>query len=84
MSRMPRSVTAAWLIIGGAPAISLAQYRITHTYPLGGDGSWDYVVPDARHHRLFIGRQNRVMVVTSMKSRVTVSAACHHGHGAPD
>jgi hypothetical protein len=40
-----------------------AVYRITHTYTLGGDGSWDYVVPDPPHHRLFIGRQNRVMVV---------------------
>jgi len=40
-----------------------SSYRITHTYLLGGDGSWDYVVPDPPHHRLFIARQNRVMVV---------------------
>jgi DNA-binding beta-propeller fold protein YncE len=39
------------------------SYRITRTYPLGGDGSWDYVVPDPPNHRLFIARQNRVMVV---------------------
>ena len=38
-------------------------YRITHTYPLGGDGGWDYIVPDPPNHRLFIARQNRVMVV---------------------
>ncbi|HWD00063.1 MAG TPA: hypothetical protein VG456_25065 [Candidatus Sulfopaludibacter sp.] len=45
---------------------ALAQphtYRITHTYLLGGDGSWDYVIPDAPHHRLFVARQNRVMVI---------------------
>src|SRR6202049_2945513 len=42
---------------------SSSVYRITHTYTLGGDGSWDYVVPDPPNHRLFIGRQNRVMVV---------------------
>src|SRR5258708_39851902 len=42
----------------------LAQtYRVTHTYALGGDGSWDYVVPDPPNHRLYIARQNRVMVV---------------------
>ena len=40
-----------------------SSYRITHTYTLGGDGSWDYVVPDPPNHRLFIARQNRVMVV---------------------
>src|SRR5712691_2927310 len=44
-------------------AQSSSVYRITHTYTLGGDGSWDYVVPDPPNHRLFIGRQDRVMVV---------------------
>ena len=42
---------------------SSSLYRITHTYTLGGDGGWDYIVPDPPNHRLFIGRQNRVMVV---------------------
>src|SRR6478609_9151200 len=47
-------------------ALVIAQssgYRVTHTYLLGGDGSWDYIVPDPSNHRLFIARQNRVMVV---------------------
>src|SRR5437016_8229033 len=42
---------------------SSSSYHITRTYPLGGDGSWDYIVPDPPNHRLFIARQNRVMVV---------------------
>jgi DNA-binding beta-propeller fold protein YncE len=40
-----------------------SAYRVTQTYTLGGDGGWDYIVPDPPNHRLFIGRQNRVMVV---------------------
>jgi DNA-binding beta-propeller fold protein YncE len=49
-------------------AIALAlmtgpSYRITQTYTLGGEGRWDYVVPDPPNHRLFIARENRVMVV---------------------
>jgi DNA-binding beta-propeller fold protein YncE len=40
-----------------------SSYRVTHTYTLGGDGSWDYIVADPPSHRLFIARQNRVMVV---------------------
>src|SRR5437879_3962998 len=40
-----------------------SSYRVTHTYTLGGEGSWDYIVPDPPHHRLFIARQNRVMIV---------------------
>src|SRR5277367_6542257 len=44
-------------------AQSSSSYRVTHTYALGGDGSWDYVVPDSPNHRLYIARQSRVMVV---------------------
>ncbi len=42
---------------------SSSTYKITHTYTLGRDGSWDYVVPDPPNHRVFIARQTRVMVV---------------------
>ena len=45
------------------PAQSSPSYHVTHTYTLGGEGSWDYVVPDPPNHRLFIARQNRVMVI---------------------
>ncbi len=44
-----------------------SSYRVTHSYTLGGDGSWDYIVPDPANHRLFIARQNRVMVVDEDK-----------------
>jgi DNA-binding beta-propeller fold protein YncE len=44
-------------------AQSSSSYRVTHTYTLGGDGGWDYIVPDPPNHRLFIARQNRLMVV---------------------
>ena len=48
-------------------AQSQSSYHVTHTYTLGGDGSWDYVVPDPPNHRVFIARQNRVMVVDEDK-----------------
>ena len=56
------------LVFALAAVISLlaqqsSSYRVTHTYTLGGDGGWDYIVPDPSNHRLFIARQNRVMVV---------------------
>ena len=58
-----RNITAVFsfgtLLLVVEPALPVAQasapYRITHTYPLGGDGSWDYIVPDPPNHRLFIG-----------------------------
>jgi DNA-binding beta-propeller fold protein YncE len=55
------------VFVSAVGALLLAQssssYRVTHTYELGGDGSWDYVVPDPPNHRVFIARQTRVMVV---------------------
>src|SRR6202140_830985 len=50
-------------IITALFAQSPSSYRVTHTYTLGGDGSWDYIVPDPPNHRLFVARQNRVMVI---------------------
>jgi len=48
-------------------AQSGSQYRQTRSYVLGGEGSWDYIVPDPPNHRIFIARQNRVMVVDEDK-----------------
>ena len=44
-------------------AQSPVGYHVTRTYALGGDGGWDYIVPEPAQHRVFIGRANRVMVV---------------------
>ncbi len=38
-------------------------YRVLQTFNLGGDGAWDYVVPEPAQHRIFVGRTNRVMVI---------------------
>lgn len=38
-------------------------YHIVQTYALGGDGAWDYVVPEPSQHRVFVARTNRVMVI---------------------
>jgi DNA-binding beta-propeller fold protein YncE len=48
-------------------AQSGASYHIAQRYALGGDGSWDYLVPDPPHHRVFVARQNRVMVIDEDK-----------------
>jgi DNA-binding beta-propeller fold protein YncE len=64
------------------PAQSPSYRRVTHTYTLGGDGSWDYVVPDPPGHRLFIARQNRVMVVDEDKGTLIGEVAGIQGaHG---
>jgi DNA-binding beta-propeller fold protein YncE len=58
-----RTVILALAAVLSLFAQSSSSYHITHTYVLGGDGSWDYVVPDSPNHRVFIARQNRVMAI---------------------
>jgi hypothetical protein len=53
-------------------------YRVTRTYPIGGDGFWDYVVPDPPNHRLFVARQTRVMVVDENDGKLLGESS---GHG---
>src|ERR1041385_2762465 len=62
-TKLQKTVALAIAIAGSLIGQSSSSYRITQSYTLGGDGSWDYIVPDPPHHRLFIARQNRVMVV---------------------
>jgi hypothetical protein len=62
------AVRCGAFVLALASAASMAAqtastYHVTHDYALGGDGSWDYIVPDPPSHRLYIARQNRVMVV---------------------
>jgi DNA-binding beta-propeller fold protein YncE len=56
--------TASLMAIGAAAGYGQEpQYHVVARYPLGGDGGWDYVSIDTARHRVFIGRENRVMVV---------------------
>ena len=55
-----KTFVLAIAIAGSLIGQSSSSYRITQRYALGGDGSWDYIVPDPPHHRLFIARQSRV------------------------
>ena len=77
---MRRLISAVALAV--LPAAASGQYKITHTYTVGGDGSWDYVIPDTTNHRLFIGRQNRVMVVDANDGKLIGEVTGIHGaHG---
>lgn len=64
---MPRLslLLGATLLLAAVPSapVGAQNYRVTHAYTLGGDGGWDYLALDTAGHRLFIARQDRVMVV---------------------
>ena len=46
------------------------QYHVTNHFKLGGEGSWDYLAFDTAGNRLFIARENRVMVVNPSNGKL--------------
>ncbi len=75
-----------WIALALAASSSLfAQthtYQQTRNYVLGGDGGWDYIVPDPVNHRLFIARQTRVLVVDENSGKLIGQVSDVHGaHG---
>src|SRR5882762_6442252 len=67
-----RRLALALVVVSTVPLLgqSGVSYHITHTYDLGGDGGWDYIVPSHDEHRVYIGRTNRVMVVDTNDGRL--------------
>src|SRR5512142_1752884 len=57
------TVAVAFAPLSVARAQGGEHYHVTATHVLGGDGGWDYVIMEPNRHRLFIGRQDRIMVV---------------------
>jgi len=67
-----RRLSLAIAVVSTVPLLgqSAVSYHVTHTYELGGDGGWDYIVPSHDEHRVYIGRTNRVMVVDENDGRL--------------
>src|SRR3954470_21569869 len=47
----------------GAQTSGPPGYHVARRLKLGGDGRWDYITVDTASNRLFIARQDRIMVV---------------------
>src|SRR5207302_4678765 len=72
---------AVLLGLGVAP-VGAQGYHVARTVVLGGDGGWDYVALDTVGQRLFIARQDRVMVVDPASGKVVAEiAGLNRAHG---
>jgi YVTN family beta-propeller protein len=59
-----------------------AAYKLTHQYALGGTGGWDYLTLDPAGDRLFIARNDRVMVVDPASGKLLKEIpGMQHMHG---
>ena len=64
MNQLARILSCSAVLLCARAWCAPAQsYHVTKTVTLGGEGGWDYLALDTVGHRLFIARQNRVMVV---------------------
>ncbi|MEP7184580.1 MAG: YncE family protein [Rhodanobacter sp.] len=58
------------------------HYVLTHQYALGGPGHWDYLTLDTASNRLFIARNDRVMVVSPESGKLLGEIhGLKHAHG---
>jgi DNA-binding beta-propeller fold protein YncE len=77
------SLSALAMALGaGAVAGQTPTYHVVHSWTLGGDGGWDYLAVDTAGNRLFIGRQDRIMVVSLETGALLDSIpGLHRAHG---
>jgi hypothetical protein len=59
-----RTSIVLFLLAGSLPA-ALAQtnWNVVKTFPVGGQGSWDYLTVDSVTHRLFVPRSTHTLVI---------------------
>jgi len=54
----------------GAAEPPVSGHRVVTSFPVGGDGGWDYLTVDAASRRVFISRGTHVMVVDADMGKV--------------
>jgi DNA-binding beta-propeller fold protein YncE len=85
-TRAARAATAAAVLslAASAPlaAQGTSQYHQLASYTLGGDGGWDYLTLDTVYHRLFVARNDRVMVIDESSGKLLGEiTGLHRTHG---
>lgn len=63
---MALSLTA--VLAAALPAA--AQWSVTSTMHIGGEGGWDYVTVDSQAHRLFVTRSTHTQVIDAVTGKV--------------
>ena len=82
-----RNVLAGFLIAAVLCTLSgrvAAQgtWAVEKTFPIGGDGGWDYVTMDAKNHRLYVPRSTHTMVIDADSGKTLADIPGQkHNHG---
>lgn len=69
MQRIAVSFAATLVAVACLPVFAQAQWEVTRTFHVGGDGGWDYVIVDAPSHRLFVTRSTHTMAIDTVTGK---------------
>ena len=69
-------------LVASAADAGAASYRVANTFPIGGDGKWDYPSVDTAAQRLYLSRGTHVVIVNTQTGQVAGDIADTPGvHG---
>jgi YVTN family beta-propeller protein len=69
-------------LVANAAAAGAAPYRVAGTFPIGGEGKWDYPSIDSAAQRLYLSRGTHVVIVDTQTGKVAGDIADTPGvHG---
>ena len=73
---------AAAIALPLASQSTAAPYHVIAAHVLGGDGGWDYIALDTAFHRVFVARNDRVMVIDEASGKLLSEiTGLHRTHG---
>ena len=79
---MPASMLLISALLGHSAPVAAAEYAVTQRFPIGGLGGWDYLTIESPAHRLYIARNDRVLVVDTEVGKVIATVSSMDGaHG---
>jgi DNA-binding beta-propeller fold protein YncE len=58
------------LLLAGAPCLAQTNWAVVKTFPIGGEGGWDYVTVDTPSHRLFVTRSSHTQAIDTESGKV--------------
>ncbi len=68
--RMVQMSLAAVALAGCLPVLAQAQWNVTKTMHVGGEGGWDYIAVDADTHRVFVTRSTHTQAIDAETGKV--------------
>ena len=58
------------LLVSLRPLVAQSSWKVVKTFPIGGQGAWDYLTVDSQTHRLFVPRSTHTMVIDTETGKV--------------